>query len=77
MLFASVYTLICLLLCTGGELNKGLPTLASLSTDTRQAVRIKAEPSDHVGLVNSDGTVELVFVDDAVSYEPLSPFQLV
>ena len=31
----------------------------------------------HLCVHSSDGTVELIFVDDAVSYEPLSPLQLV
>lgn len=66
-------------LIRGAELNKGLYQLTSLSSDPRPVVSLLLadKSNEHLAYLNSDGTVELIFVDDAVSYEPLSPLQLV
>lgn len=66
-------------LIRGAALNKGLYQLAGLSTDIRPVVclLLKDKSNEHLAYLNQDGTVELIFVDDAVSYEPISPLQLV
>lgn len=66
-------------LIRGAELNKGLYQLAGLKTDPRTVIclLLTDKSNEHLAYLNADGTVELIFVDDAVSYEPLSPLQLV
>ena len=38
---------------------------------------VSSSSVDYIGFLKPDGNIDLVFIDDAVSYEPLSPLQLV
>lgn len=46
-------------------------------TDPLKVAMIVRSDIDHIAVVNESGVVELILCDDAISYESLSPLQLV
>lgn len=65
------------LLIKASEINKSLTALNVLKTRSETVLLLSSEAVDHLAFLLPNGKLDLIFVDDAVSYDPLSPMQLV
>ncbi len=54
-----------------------LRPLGILADASIQAFRISSSEADHIGIINAKGSAELLCCDDGVTYDTVSPLQLV